>query len=135
MKLSRNLFLFLLLLLFVPSVSHAQSSASKSWNAFWTKFSAAVNKKDKEALKALMSSDFEWALDGYTSPDEVIRIMDKYKYWNQFKRSVANGVKVCGYDAPDCFRTKNTARRTKSPNWLLFEFIGGQWKWTRLIGD
>jgi hypothetical protein len=129
------------LFLLVPSVVFAQTSrstnaaANKSWLTFWSQFSAAMNKRDKPTLTGLMSSDFEWALDGRTSPDEVFQIMNKYKYWKPFQRSIAKGVKTCGYAAPDCFNTTNTARRTKSPNWLLFEFRNGRWQWTRLIGD
>ena len=133
--------LSVLLFLLLPSVFFAQTSrstntaANKSWPTFWSQFSSAMNKKDKQTLTGLMSSDFEWAGDGRTSPDEVLQIMTRYKYWRPFQRSIAKGVKTCGYAAPDCFNTTNPARRTKSPNWLLFEFRNGRWQWTRLIGD
>jgi hypothetical protein len=133
--------IFLTLLLLIPALAYSQTSrsqteANRSWLSFWSQFSAAMKKKDRVALRRMMSSDFEWALDGVTPPNEVFQMMDRYNYWRPFQKSVANGVKICGYNADDCRHKTRPARRTKSPDWLLFEFQSdGKWRWVALMGD
>ena len=126
MKLSRISFLFLLLFLFVPSVSFAQSAAEKSWKPFWTQFNAAVKSKNKAAIKRLMSSekDFRCGLDD-TTRDEWLKGLDDNKWLGEVQRSVVKSTKP--YDNG----TRRPARITKD-EWLIFEYIGGKW---RFVGE
>lgn len=117
MKLNRITFLFLLLFLFVPSVALAQSAANKSWQPFWTKFSAAVTKKNRVALKGMISNQFECG-GGFCSPNEWIQTIDKSKKWQRTQRSIKSGAKSNG---------KN--RRITNDDYLYFEFENGRWLW------
>lgn len=123
MKLSRISFLFLLLFLFVPSVSYAQSAADKVWQPFWAKFSAAVKKKDLNALKKLVASDQFQAGGSELNGNEWIKVMEKRNVWKEYQVAVASGTKKDRCLEP-CRMTKNK----KQP--LIFWYINGQWRWT-----
>jgi len=123
MKLSRISFLFLLLFLFVPSVSYAQSTADKAWKPFWTRFSAAVAKKNRVALKEMMKNPFLCG-DGVCTPNEGIQDIDKLKKWQRIQKSVASGTKSEG---------KNN--RSTKIFYLLFEFENGRWLWVQFLED
>lgn len=124
MKLSRIAFLFLLLFLFVPSISSAQSAADKAWQPFWAKFSTAVKKQDLAALKKLVSSDNFQAGGSNETGNEWIKIMEKRNVWKKYQAAVVSGTKTDQCSEPACRITKNK----KQP--LLFAFINGQWRWT-----
>lgn len=133
MKTSRIFFLFLLLFMFVPSLTHAQKSkhsvADKSWNAFWTRFSAAVKNKDTKALKQLMASENDFNPGGAgMGRDEWLRFIREQNRWGEYRQSVASGTKKepCGASIP-CRVTKDY--------YLTFAYINGRWRWTGLVGD
>ncbi len=128
MKLSRISFLFLLLFLFVPSVSFAQSAAEKSWKPFWTQFTAAVKSKSKPAVKRLMSSENDFfSGGGGESRNEWLKMLDESKLWGEVQRSVAKGVVAYNEDG-------KTGRITKDRN-LIFQYIGSKWRFVGVMGD
>lgn len=128
MKLSRISFLFLLLFLLVPSVSYAQSSASKSWNAFWTQFSSAVKSKNKAAVKRLMVSENSF-MDGGggETRDEWLARIHREKLWNLLQKSVAKG--TVAYNEGSF-----NGRITKDRH-LIFQYTGGKWRFAGVMGD
>lgn len=129
MKLSRISFLFLLLFLFVPSVNYAQSAASKSWNSFWTQFSAAVKNKDKVAVKRLMSSESDFLTHGgIGSRNDYLNLFKAKGYWQDVQKSAAKG--TMSYD----LERQRPARITKD-KYLIFEYIGGKWRFVGVMGD
>lgn len=128
MKLSRISLLLLLIFLLVPSVSYAQSSASKSWNAFWTKFSAAVKRKNKVAVKRLMSSESEFFSGGGSeNRSEWLQMIDDRRAWSDLQKSVASG--TVAYNEGG-----RTGRITKD-RVLIFQYFGGKWQFVGVMGD
>jgi hypothetical protein len=125
MKKSRFSFLFLLIFLFIPSVSYAQSSANKSWKPFWTQFSVAIKKNNHVTLKRMMSKDFfngGGAVEG-DPRDDWLKSMSG-SFLRSHKNSIAKGTKSCG---KSCRITKN--------DHLTFEYRNGRWLWTGIMGD
>jgi hypothetical protein len=130
MKLLRIPFFFLLLFMFVPSVIYAQSAAEKSWPSFWRQFSTAVNKKDKVALKRLMSSESDFfSGGGGESRDQWLQMLDQNKFWPLLQRSVRLGAKA--YITP---YEKRLSRITKDRH-LIFKFINNRWRFVGVMGD
>lgn len=127
MKLNRISFLFLLLFLFVPSFASAQSAAEKSWKPFWTQFTAAVKSKDKAGVKRLMSSEKDWfSVGGGETRDEWLKMLDD-GFWGEVQKSVAKG--VVAYNEGG-----RTGRITKDRQ-LVFQYIGGKWRFVGIMGD
>lgn len=126
-----RIFLSLFFLL-VPSCifaqSRTQSAANKSWPSFWTKFSSAMNKKDREALRRMMADDFDDGISVGTTPSEHIKAMDQFHEWRQDQRAIASGTK------PFKSGQSRPARITRD-NLLIFEFRNGRWYWTGVAGD
>jgi hypothetical protein len=128
MKTARILSVALLLL--IPSVGIPQSrtatgAANRSWQSFWRQFSTAVNKKDRAALRRMMSSDF-YSGGGEATAAEWIRYMDEHKLWRQHQQSVALGTKPYKMEG-------NPGRVTRNDH-LIFEFKGGRWRWWGIMG-
>ncbi len=123
MKKTRILFLAFCLL--IPASAFAQTStANKSWNSFWTKFSTAVNQKNRVGLKSLMASerDFFSGGGGETRNEWLASVS-----WTELKKSVRRGVKVDNSDG-------KPGRLTKD-NHLVFGFLGGKWRFMGPMGD
>ena len=134
MKLSRISFLFLLLFLFIPSLAVAQTSrsvtaaANKSWQPFWTQFSSAVRKKNKAAMKRLMSSEKDFfSGGGGETRDEWLKMLDDRKIWGLGQKSVAKGV------VP--FNEGGKIGRITKDRHLIFRYIGGTWRFVGIMGD
>jgi hypothetical protein len=129
MKLSRICFLLLLLFLLVPSVSYAQTkTANKSWNAFWTKFSAAVNKKNHIVLKSLMASEKDFFSGGNQTPDEWLQgLKDEKNYCSILQKSVRLGTEPDKRPGVPTCVTKDEK--------FGFRFIGGRWRFMGPWGD
>jgi hypothetical protein len=132
MKKARILSLALLLL--IPSVAFTQTSrstnatANRGWQQFWRQFSAAVNKKDHAALKALMSSENDFfSGGGGENRDEWIQMIDRRKAWRDMQKSVASGTVPLKDE-------KGPSRITKDRT-LIFRLIGGRWRFVGVMGD
>ena len=123
MKLPRISFLFLLLFLFVPSVSYAQSTADKAWKPFWTKFSAAIAKKNRAVLKGMMKNPFLCG-DGVCTPNEALQDIDKLKKWRSIQKSVTSGTK-----------SWEKYSRDTTDGYLSFRFENGRWLWIGFLED
>jgi hypothetical protein len=132
MKLSRIFFLLLLLFLFVPSASFAQSkrtteTANKTWDAFWSKFSTAVKNKNKATIKSLASSRFTWH-DADDTVSAWLKNLDSSKLWYLVQNSVKKGTMT--YDSGE----KKPWQVTRD-NHLLFVFENGSWRFYGIMGD
>ena len=126
----RIILLLLAMLLVFPALVSAQKSANadKSWNAFWTQFSAAVSRKNKASVKKLMAlEDDFFSGGGGETRDEWLQMVDEQKWWGLLQRSVRLGTKFYNYDGKPGRVTKN--------NHLIFAFIGGKWRFMGSMGD
>lgn len=57
--------------------SSVNAAANKSWPKFFAEFRAAVIKRDRAALKKMISSEFDWtASELGISPDDVLTNLD-----------------------------------------------------------
>lgn len=122
----------LMLLLLLPSLALAQSSAAAnaSWPAFWKQFSAAVNKKDRVSLKRMMATPFDSG-GGEDTPAKWVKLMDKENLWKQTQQSVATGTRPFDEYSRDIGKPSRVTNRRH----LIFVFSGGRWRWAALMGD
>ena len=128
MKSFRIRLLFLLVLMVVPPVAFSQSAAEKSWRPFWTQFSAAVRAKNKAAVKRLMSSERDFfSGGGGETRDQWLQMLDDNKLWGLVQKSVAKG--VIPYN-----ESGRIGRITKDRH-LIFQYIGGRWRFVGVMGD
>ena len=111
--------------LLIPASAFAQTStANRSWGAFWTKFSAAVNTRNRTNLKSLMASEKDFfSGGGGETRDQWLRAVS----WSELQKSVKKGVKNYNYDG-------KPGRVTKD-NYLVFAFTGGKWRFMGPMGD
>src|SRR2546428_11273478 len=82
MKLSRIL---ILLALFIAPQTYAAANriaAERAWKPFFTAFRVAVKKRDRVALRKMMSSDF------FSSPGNDVGIEAAFQSWDE-----ANGLR------------------------------------------
>ncbi len=103
--------------LFLPVSAFAQTTAAnRSWNAFWTKFSSAINAKNRAGVKSMMVAERDFDSAGGETRDQWLASVQ----WSELKKSVRKGVKVQGYDGKP--------GRISRDNFLLFAYIGGRWR-------
>ncbi len=130
-------FRFLLISLFVMCAisveavgqkSQINAAAVKAWPQFWTAFRTAVKKRDRDALRRMISPKFSVPVDapegGFHSADDVIKWIDAMHLWPDLQKSLASGAKPSG--ARD-----GRPRRCTNDTWYCFEF-GTDWRW-RLV--
>lgn len=104
------------------------SVPNSNWQTFWRQFSAAVNRKDRIALKALMSSERDFfSGGGGENRDQWIQMMATAKGWRYLQRSVASGTVPLKDE-------KGPSRITKDKT-LIFTMIGGSWRFVGVMGD
>lgn len=120
---------FLIVVMLIPASAFAQKSAAdKSWNAFWTQFTSAVNKKSKPAVKRLMASENDFfSGGGGETRDQWLAMIERNRSWGDFQRSVKGGTKYYDYDGKPGKVTKD--------NTLVFAFIGNRWRFMGPMGD
>jgi hypothetical protein len=121
-----------------PKTQSAKKTASVSdgFNAFFANFKKAVSSNNRTALKKMMSSSFEWALDGYISRDEAFKLLDKMKLWAGLRNTVLRKPVKC----KDSYCNNRAGYRVWSaPKYrleIMFEKdANGNWFWTALLGD
>lgn len=128
MKKSR--LLLLALVLFIPSILMAQSAASKAWQPFWTKFSAAVNNKNFQALNALTLRPFD---SGGGAEDTLAEFFQGDRAWkNKIWWSLSEAVKA-GTKPTD--KIDGKLARTSKNNYALFVSTKSGWRFWGLWGD
>ncbi len=128
----RILSLALLLLLFTPSPTVAQTSRSKaaadaSWQKFYGEFRAAANRRDRAALRRMMSDDFFDGGGGGTA-DDWLATVDRNKMWRAFQKSLAQGT------VP--LKEAGKLSRITRDRTFIFEFGNDRkWRFTAIMGD
>ena len=121
LKFKKYLFIILILALFAvtPNFIQAQSAATKkvatkSWNAFWTKFSTAVKNKYRKTFIALTRKGFFDA--GGSNIEEWIDNVS----WSRLRSSIKKGTK-------DYSHGREIARITRNRD-LIFEYGKNGWR-------
>lgn len=103
----------------------AVSNGDPKWEAFWSEFKAAVNKKDTPALRKLMADDFFDGGGGGTA-DQWLESIRSNDSWSYNQKSIAGGTKPGKCSVP-C--------RTTKDGYLVFENRNGKWLWAALGGE
>lgn len=95
---------------------------------FFSEFSSAVRKRDRVALKLMMSTKFELPVE-IVSPSMAFDYLDRhYDGWKQVEKSVATGTKPYKDSSPQ------TVTRVTNDNLLLFGLgSDGKWRWLRFL--
>lgn len=98
--------------------------ANSRWPGFIAAFRAAVKKRDRVALRGMITTPFLTQVDGeLKSPDEVLKWLDEGNDWTELQREVAPGAK---------FSAVTTAGRRpqRCTNGIFcFEFgVDGRWR-------
>jgi hypothetical protein len=128
MKKRLILSLVLSLIIMPPVLAQTSGSinaqASKTWPAFWRQFSTAIKRKDRAALKSLMVSESEFfSGGGGETRDEWITMIG----WKQLQTALVIGTMPY-------HEGRRPGRITKDKG-LIFEFVGGRWRFTGVMGD
>lgn len=142
MKKLLHSFLVLLMLSvsFGYSVSAKPIQSNDGFSAFYAAFKKAVLKDDRAAISNMMSSRFDWALDGYISREEALRLMDEGKLWRGLRNAVTRKPVPC---CSSCCHLRSGYYVSSSPKYparyaveIMFERgADGRWRWTGLLGD
>jgi hypothetical protein len=131
--------LFLLFFLLVPSLTFAQTSrsnwaaANASWQSFYAKFRAAVNKRDRAAMLRMMPDDFFDGGGGETA-SEWLQFIDKNAKngsWRDLQKSFAQGTGINRN-----WNNKGIPTRVTKDNGYYFEFRRDKrWYFAGVVGD
>jgi hypothetical protein len=122
-----------------PNIVSSQAT-NNDFHAFFTKFRSAVKSQNKIALEKLMSSQFDWAAEGYVSREEAMQYIDQIVGWKNFwlsaKKAVSTKPKKCetssssNYHSGYCVYAKSPYEME-----LVFERgSDGNWYWTAFPG-
>ena len=129
---SKTLLLVLLVIVITPSLAFGQSD----FPTFWGKFKSAVQRNDKASVKSLMAPRFEWALDGYVSRDEAWGYFAEQKrYWLGMREAVNRKPIGCKDHYCNNRSGYHIWSSRKFGLEIMFERIGGSWRWSALLGD
>ncbi len=106
------------------------------FEAFFAKFKKAVLAGNRIAIKNMMATRFEWALDGYGTNDEALQNMDSMKLWAGLKDAMLKKPVQC--KQAEC--NNRSGYHTWSPKKFKVEILferdaNGDWKWTAVLGD
>lgn len=108
-------------------LTQAQKIKSNGWDVFWTDFSATVQKRDRKALRKMMSRDF--IVDengGEISIDEAFKFFDdsSARGWKALSQVVSKGAvpmpQGCwhmGNSFKECRIAPPAARRSNYGSW------------------
>lgn len=117
------------------------SSSAGDWQSFWTDFRAAVNKRDRTALRRMMSGSFGNGNTLNATPNQVFADLDSSdgEGWRALERTIAR--RPVPFKSPNSSRlarvVKNPLPCGKRPcrytQWAIFELVNGRWLWTALI--
>jgi hypothetical protein len=120
--------IFFAIAVFAPvSISAQSTAANKAWAPFFTKFKAALKSRNKARVKALMASHRNFFYGGgyEASRDEYLQRTMPFLL-REANRGVQN------YN-----QTGKPGRITRPGvhGSLVFEYIGGRWLFTAIMGD
>lgn len=136
-----TLFVFLLVALSQPPGATSAQIDDKRWQNFYSAFRAAVNTRNKVALRKMMAARFDWAMDGYVSREQALHNIGRMVGWTNFWLSAK---KAMATKAEHCTNTGNMNPHSgyccyaRSPHPMAFVFEpgpDGKWYWSAFPGD
>lgn len=99
---------------------------NERWKEFWDEFKTAINKKDKEKLKYLMTEKIDGG-GAVETAEERIAAIESSDMWASMQKTVGEETKIDKCEKP-C--------RASKDGYLIFEYDGhGWWKWSALGGE
>ena len=142
MKLS--LVFALAVLLMAPSTCAANEKldAERSWKPFFSAFRVAVRKRDRTALRTMMSSDFFSSGGNSEGAEAAFQLWDDPNVggWQAFNRIISRGTvpraawwnadaksKYMGRVAPPAANIRRNVKRGAVHWYAIFEFRDGRW--------
>jgi len=133
---SSSLLITLALVLTAGAVSaqnKTDSAANRAWASFYAQFTAAVNKKDRVALKKMMAGNFADDSGGLNA-SEWLRFIDENERkgsWRDLQKSFARGT-IVNKEWP----SKGVPTRITRDKFYYFEFRkDGKWYFAGVVGD
>ena len=100
-NMKHRLVIILSVVLLAPCASYAQKSshfqriaaAERAWGVFFPRFRAAVNSRDRDALRRMMAAEFLYSFGGNLDRDEALEYWDKSdaRAWEALAKVVAQG--------------------------------------------
>jgi hypothetical protein len=114
-----------------PRATNAE--ANRNWQSFWSQITVAVNNKDREALRKMMSTNFADDSGGLNR-DEWLRLIvqnERKGSWRDLRKSFAKGT-VVNRNWP----SKGIPTRVTRDNYYYFEFRKDKrWYFAGVVGD
>ena len=111
----------------------ANAEANRSWQSFWRQITVAVNNKDREALRKMMSNNFS-DVSGGLNRDQWLRLIvqnERNGSWKDLRKSFAKGT-VVNRNWP----SKGIPTRVTRDNYYYFEFRKDKrWYFAGVVGD
>ena len=133
---SSSLLITLALVLTAGAVSaqnKTDGAANRAWASFYRQFTAAVNKKDRVALKTMMAGNFADDSGGLNA-SEWLRFIDENERkgsWRDLQKSFARGT-IVNKEWP----SKGVPTRITRDKFYYFEFRkDGKWYFAGVVGD
>ena len=115
------------------SSNKIQAASNRAWAGFWGQFTAAVNKKDRAAVRKLMAANFADDSGGLNAT-EWLRFIDENERngsWRDLQKSFARGT-VVNKEWP----SKGVPTRITKDKHYYFEFRkDGKWYFAGVVGD
>ena len=151
MKLTRTLTLAIalpLLLLTPPASATQTGAAERAWKPFFSAFRAAVKKRDREALRKMMSRDFYFLSSGgdengdADTRDEAFEFWEapRIRGWEALDRVLSQGTapntamrdpesdsRLPSRVAPPIANSRRAIERSEFEWYAVFEFRDGRW--------
>ena len=113
--------------------SKTESAATRAWASFWSQFTAAVNKKDRVALRKMMPDNFADDSGGLNAT-EWLKFIDENERkgsWRDLQRSFARGTVVNKE-----WKNKGVPTRITKDKFYYFEFRkDNKWYFAGVVGD
>jgi hypothetical protein len=109
------------------------TDANRSWQSFWRQVTAAINKKDRVALRKMMPNDF-FDGGGGSTPSEWLQFIDQNERkgsWRDLQKSFAKGTVI-----NKNWSSKGIPTRVTRDNKYYFEFRKDKrWYFAGVVGD
>jgi hypothetical protein len=105
------------------------------WDKFWPSFSAAVTKRDRAALRAMMTSQIDTNGGGSFTRERWLKTMT-IAQWTALQRSVSTGTKPYPDNRRSSGSSKMRVTSDEQAGAPIFKLgTDGKWRWFAVLGD